>query len=162
MGRYTNQTPVIFRKWKPRREFGEEGGDIIALFPAENGTNDPYTCSSYEHVGQHGSADPVGVIQQTVPAKPAEYADLMKELKGIGYNDLKVYQKLSSDFLTERRRKLSEIENPSDVTMPGYLANRAGKFPKPDKIKTKHRKSAVSKQDRDFIRANPGMGRIGR
>lgn len=135
MAKYDNQTPVIFRKWKPRREFDEEGGDIIALFPTETGTNDPYTCSSYEHVGQHSSADPNGVIQDTVPAKPAEYADLMRELKGIGYNDLKVYQKLQSDFLTERRRKLDEFYNPV-VSEP----KPKRKSPKP-KSKRKSKKS---------------------
>ena len=99
-----SETPVIFRKWPE-----SEGGDIIALFPTEPGTNDPYTCSSYEHVGQHGSAEPVGVIQRTKPAKPSEYADLMEELEGVGYDDLKVYQKYQNSFLDDRRRALGLI-----------------------------------------------------
>ncbi len=97
-------TPVIFRKW-PK----SEGGDIIALFPAEPGTDDPYTCSSYEHVGQHGSADPVGLIGRTTAATPAEYADLKKELRSVGYNDLVVYQRLQQEFLEARRDKLKGI-----------------------------------------------------
>ena len=100
-------TPVIFRKWKPRKEFDEEGGDIIALFPTEPGTNDPYTSSSYEHVGQHGSADPVGLIQRTTPAKPSEYADLMAELESVGYDDLKVVQRLRPEYLAVRRATLA-------------------------------------------------------
>ena len=95
-------TPVIFRKWP-----ASEGGDIIAIFPTELGTNDPYTSSSYEHVGQHGSADPVGVIRDTVPAKPSEYADLRAELEGVGYDDLKVVQRLSPDYLAIRRKKIA-------------------------------------------------------
>ncbi len=113
MGKYDNQTPVIFRKWKPRKEFGEEGGDIIALFPADVGTMDPYTCSSYEQIGQHGSADPVGVMRATKPATPGEYADLLAELKRIGYDDLRIYQKLQSDFLEERKRKLRAFNVPA-------------------------------------------------
>lgn len=108
-------TPVIFRKWKPRKEFDEEGGDIIALFPADPGTNDPYTCSSYEHIGQHGSADPQGVMQATVPAKPSEYADLKAELEGIGYADLVEYSRLQPSFLEVRRREINRISNPAPV-----------------------------------------------
>ena len=100
-------TPVIFRKW-PK----SEGGDVIALFPTLVGTMDPYTCESYEHVGQHGSADPQGVMQATKPAKPAEYADLMAELKSIGYDDLVVYQKLQYRWIDERRKTLAEYTIP--------------------------------------------------
>ncbi len=95
-------TPVIFRKWSE-----SEGGGIIAIFPTELGTNDPYTSSSYEHIGQHGAADPVGLIQRTKPAKPSEYADLMTELESVGYDDLKVVQRLSPDYLTIRRKKIA-------------------------------------------------------
>jgi hypothetical protein len=95
-------TPVIFRKWPE-----SEGGDVIAIFPTEVGTLDPYTSSSYEHVGQHGSADPVGLIQRTKPAKPSEYADLLAELESIGYDDLKVVQRLSPDYLAQRRAALA-------------------------------------------------------
>ncbi len=103
-------TPVIFRKWSK-----SEGGGIIALFPTELGTDDPYTSNSYEHVGQHGSADPVGLIQRTTAAKPAEYADLLAELESIGYDDLKIYQKLQSSFLEERRKKLAAFNQPVEV-----------------------------------------------
>lgn len=113
MSKYDNQTPVIFRKW-PK----SEGEGIIALFPTELGTNDPYTSSSYEAVGQHGSADPAGLIQRTKAAKPDEYADLLVELQSIGYDDLKVYQKLQPDFLIERKRKLAEMDNPSKPVLP--------------------------------------------
>lgn len=99
------ETPVIFRKWKAPGEFYD--GDIIALFPADPGTRDVYTCSSYEHVGQHGSADPYGVMQATVPAKPEEYADLKAELESYpyGYN-FKIYHRLSRHFLELRRKEL--------------------------------------------------------
>ena len=112
--RDTYKTKVVFRVWG--KGHGHTRGAVIALFPEEEAGRGH--CNSYEHVGQHGSAEPVGLIQRTKPAKPAEYADLMAELKNIGYNDLKVYQKLQSDFLEERRRKLAEIASPSRQVLP--------------------------------------------
>lgn len=69
-------TIVVFRKWK-------SGGTVIALFPAER--EGAGYCSSYEHVGQHGSADYSHVVSQTVKAIPGEYAALRAELESIGY-----------------------------------------------------------------------------
>jgi hypothetical protein len=77
----TETTVVIFRKWP-----ASEGGGIIALFPYVPGTNDPFTCQSYEHVGQHGSADCRGVVGRTVPATPGEYAPLRRELESYPYD----------------------------------------------------------------------------
>jgi len=101
-------TPVIFRKWPER-----EGGDVIALFPTLAGDMSPYTCMSYQHIGQHGAADPVGVIKRTEPAESAEYTDLLEELKSIGYDDLVVYQKLQDRFLAERRKVLAGYSQPT-------------------------------------------------
>jgi hypothetical protein len=96
-----HETPVVFRKYGPRR-----GDDVIALFPAEPGTYDPHTCSSYVHIGQHGSADPLLVIKRTRPAKPDEYADLKAELEGAPYGyRLKVYARLQRSFLAERKKQ---------------------------------------------------------
>lgn len=71
----TEPTTVIFRKYKE--------GDIIALFPYEK--EGPHLCTCYQHTGQHGAADGPGVVGDTKPATPEEYADLKKELEGIGY-----------------------------------------------------------------------------
>lgn len=76
-------TTVVFRKWK-----GKDGGDIIALFPELNhvtGGANYGMVQSYMHMGQHSEADPFLVREGTVPAKPDEYADLLAELKSIGY-----------------------------------------------------------------------------
>lgn len=98
-------TPVIFRKYGPRK-----GGDVIALLPAELGTYDPYMCSSYVHVGQHGSADPNFVIGNTRPALPHEYADLKRELESPPYGyRFQVYNRLQRSFLDERKRQLGDI-----------------------------------------------------
>ena len=91
---------VIFRKWKPRPEFDEEGGDIIALLPD---TEVNYgNIESYQHIGQHGEAS-VGIIRDTIPARPHEYADLLAELRSIGYEP-KIYQRLQYRWLNWQRR----------------------------------------------------------
>lgn len=101
----TRETPVIFRKWPAK-----DGGDVIALFPANPGTPDPYTCDSYQHIGQHGSAEPHGVMRVTTPAKPAEYASLRRELEGAPYGyRLKIYSRLQSSFLKMRRDELAKM-----------------------------------------------------
>jgi len=69
-------TVVVFRRWR--------NGDVIALFPEVPGS--PGFCSSFEHVGQHGDASYSGVICQTTPATPEEYADLKTELESAPYN----------------------------------------------------------------------------
>lgn len=83
-------TPVIFRKFR-------SNGEVIAMFPTIPGTNNPYVCSSYTHIGQHGSAG-LSLICDTDLAKPAEYESLLRELVAIGYDDLKVYSRSSRKF----------------------------------------------------------------
>lgn len=93
-------TPVIFRKWK-------DNGDVLALFPYDLGTDDPYTCSSYEHMGQHSAANPQGCIQQTLPCKPEEYAELKAELESLGYK-LKPISRLQYKALLSREKQLKQ------------------------------------------------------
>jgi len=73
---------VVFRKWRSKP------GTIIALFPEiyAGVTKTGYRlCQSYEHVGQHGSANYEMVIHDTRAAKPEEYANLKAELNKMGY-----------------------------------------------------------------------------
>jgi hypothetical protein len=86
-----NQSPeplqrVIFRK--------DLGGVIVACLP--DVAANPGRCMMYEHVGQHGEGDYWGVVRQTKPARRAEYANLLAELKSIGYN-LRVVERLRYD-----------------------------------------------------------------
>lgn len=99
-------TPVIFRMWPKRK-----GGEVIALFPADAGTYDPGTCSSYVHVGQHGSADPQYVVNTTRAATPDEYADLVKELEGppFGYR-LRIYRRMRREWFEARLAQLQRIK----------------------------------------------------
>lgn len=79
-----NITPVIFRK--------EKNGDILAVFPLEPADyKGNMTC--YAHIGQHGGISLDYYWQNTKPAKPEEYQDLLNELKAIGYDNLKIYRR---------------------------------------------------------------------
>ena len=83
------KTVVVFRKWRKGYQVSPLC-EIIALFPhlkAFPGIKGFTSCQSFEHVGQHGAADYQHCILNSVPAKPDEYASLVKELEGnYGYN----------------------------------------------------------------------------
>lgn len=103
------KTKVIFRIW-PKRN----GGEVIAIFPRDVGTNDPHTCSSYMRVGQHASCRPDHLTALLRLAKPAEYADLKAELENYGPDDahyvLDVQKRCARADYYERRRQISEIK----------------------------------------------------
>lgn len=95
------KTQVIFRKW-PK----SEGGDVLALFPCDPGTN-AYDCDSYEHFGGHGAAN-LNIIYRTTLAKPEEYASLKQELESEPYAyHLDVRQRVPSSASEVRRRKIA-------------------------------------------------------
>lgn len=94
------KTKVIFRIW-PK----SQGGDVIALFPQEPGTNQVMTCLSYQHTGQHGAAS-VDLGRELRLATPEEYADLQRELIGLGYN-LDVRKKVTHNDYKIRKAKLN-------------------------------------------------------
>lgn len=79
-------TKVIFRILQ---------GEVIALFPEFPGTNDPATCESYMHFGQHASASADLTGRGTKPATEEQYTPLLKELQSIGYDDLKICTRAS-------------------------------------------------------------------
>ena len=90
----TKKTKVIFRKYKE--------GDVIALFPEIADSPDPSYCSSYQHIGQHGAADPL-IINETKRATPKEFAALKKELESLGYN-LQVISRNRAEFYGTRKK----------------------------------------------------------
>lgn len=83
-------TKVVFRWWTVNNY-----QVVIALFPEIIADAAHLYCESYEHVGQHDAADYQGIIQDSRPATPEEYADLKAELESIGYN-LRVMQRRPS------------------------------------------------------------------
>lgn len=70
--------PIIFRA-SPGGDFK---GDVTAVFPtlADDYAGQRFTV--YAHVGQH-SGGALDWYNSTRPARPAEYADLLAELRGI-------------------------------------------------------------------------------
>lgn len=69
--------PVIFRAERS----GDFEGEITAVFPTlpwDNSGN----LTTYAHMGQH-SGGSMGWYYETRPARPAEYASLLAELRAI-------------------------------------------------------------------------------
>ena len=89
-------TPVIFKK-----EQGVMG--VVAFFPTIPGTSG-WDVTCYAHIGQHASAS-LEYMRKCRPAKSEEYADLLRELKAIGYDDLRVVRRMSKTMSRERMQE---------------------------------------------------------
>ena len=72
-----DRLPILFRTERS----GDAKGEVTAVFPTLPGTG-PYDFTVYAHVGQHGTGG-FEWYWATRPARPAEYADLLAELRGI-------------------------------------------------------------------------------
>jgi len=96
------KTIVIFRFWKV-------SNNVIAIFPEIPGDMNLYTCSSYEHLGQHGACNPNGIIEDSRLAKPEEYEDLKEELENsFGYN-LEIKKRYTQKHLMAREKRIKWI-----------------------------------------------------
>ena len=85
-------TPVVFRKYKD---------EVVAILPTLSAHYGNVVC--YQHVGQHGEGH-LSWVSDTLPATPAEYGDLLRELVAIGYDDLKVYKRLQTAHISWRSK----------------------------------------------------------
>lgn len=93
-------TKVIFRV-----DTREHQREVIAVFPDQAGDLNPYrTCGGYVHMGQHTTIG-ADVMNWTRPARPDEYADLLKELESIGYNDIKIMKRFTRADLLKRQEQ---------------------------------------------------------
>ena len=70
--------PVIFKKHFERGS----GWEVTAFFPTLPSSYDGSTMTCYAHLGQHGGAS-FGYFLAGKKCKPEEYADLLRELRGI-------------------------------------------------------------------------------
>lgn len=96
---HSDATVVIFRKWN--------NGQVIALFPMEPVTYNPAYCESFEHIGQHGAADPHGIVLRTTAASPDEYAAVKRELESAPYGyQLEVRKRIPANAYESRKRKI--------------------------------------------------------
>ena len=93
--------PVCFRAYR-------DNGEIIAIFPTMPESYNAYMCRTYEHFGQHGAADPLHMVEITTPAQEEQYTDLHRELISIGYDNLRIVQKVNtSHYLRIRREEIA-------------------------------------------------------
>lgn len=69
-----------------RRGVHKDNTDVFALFPQLPADAGGKYCTCYQHVGGHGSADYHGCMGSSRPARDDEFADLLRELRRIGYN----------------------------------------------------------------------------
>jgi hypothetical protein len=107
MEQETEVTKVIFRQFRTKQR------EVIALFPELPGDTEPYTCLSYMHVGQHGSASRA-LVNYTDHAWPSAYADLVAELTSLGYN-LKILRRWTSAMDETRRAALKAMDGTCKV-----------------------------------------------
>ena len=73
------QDLVVIRVWR------NDPDDVFALFPTDPADNFGRYCTSYQHVGQHSSADYHHCIRNSRPATRREAVPLLTELRRIGY-----------------------------------------------------------------------------
>jgi hypothetical protein len=97
-GTETEVVDVIFRV--------DREGIVFALFPGLAGTMQLHTCTCYQHVGQHSSADLAGCMRESRKATEDEYMPLMRELQQRGYA-MNVVLKTSRNHVVERARQLA-------------------------------------------------------
>jgi hypothetical protein len=95
------KTKVIFRNF---------GGETIALFPEELGSNDANTCLSYMHMGQHSAADLLCVICDSKPASKANQRELMRELQSIGYDLVIPKRHRFYEWNVKRQKQLEKVQ----------------------------------------------------
>lgn len=87
-------TPVIFKL---------EDGKPLAVFPALPwSVNTADECACYAHLGQH-SACAISYASSLPPATPEQYAPLLAELKGQGYDNLKIVRRFTQRHYADRR-----------------------------------------------------------
>lgn len=104
----TEKTKVIFRTWR-----GAQGG-VIALFPEIPADVYGHLMQSYEHVGQHGGADCIGITEPVRRQNAEEVAALKAELESIGYS-LDVKKRATAAMDAKRREAARRGRAPNDL-----------------------------------------------
>lgn len=96
------KTIVVFRAERS----GPCKGDVTAVFPYEPADDTGQLMTCYAHTGQHSGCS-MQWYRETRPAKPAEYADLKRELERYGppdaRYDLEVRSRIPHDAHDKRR-----------------------------------------------------------
>lgn len=92
------KTSVMFRKFI--------NGDIVAIFPEEEGDNNLETCMAYfsDNFKKRSYCEPNDIINITVEATPNEYEKFQQKLKDIGFV-MKVVKKITTGMSRKRKNK---------------------------------------------------------
>lgn len=100
----TMKTDVMYRK--------DKEGVVFALFPGHAGTNSLDTCSSFELVGGHSSADLKGCITTSKPAKPDEYKRIHEVLTNCYGYDLNIVKRANNQHEVARAVQVLTVPKP--------------------------------------------------
>lgn len=100
MEKDTHITDVIFRV-DTTKDFK---GTIFALLPHDCATKTGLV-QSYQHIGQHSSANYNHCLKTSRLACPSEYTELFKEMENLGYN-LNVIKKQNYKKFLESYHKI--------------------------------------------------------
>lgn len=93
----SDKLPAMFRVEKS----GKFKGELLVVFPTVEANYGKVVY--YVEVGGHGEGDMIAIHQQTRPATPVEYANLLRNLSGPPYNyNLKVVKRDTALFRKER------------------------------------------------------------
>ena len=99
--RRSSTTPVIFRK--------DPDGTVFAIFPSV--LNDcKRMVGVYQHVGQHGGGDYMGMMRSSKPARPAEYASLATELRSVPFKyRLQIVERRTKTHVSELNKEYDRM-----------------------------------------------------
>ena len=106
-------TKVAFRFWYDGpgqlTRMDRKKGEVTAIMPELPGTDSPYTCTCYAHIGQHGHCNVSLINQCSRPATVAEYTPLLKELESIGYRVQVIKRVNQQRYLDARRAEIARM-----------------------------------------------------
>lgn len=103
MKKDTYTTDIVFRVIKTK----EFKGTVFALFPHEV-CNNRGEVTTYQHVGQHSSADYNHCIKNSRLATESEYNDLKKEMESLGYNINVVTKRNYAKYLASYKERTNK------------------------------------------------------
>jgi hypothetical protein len=101
-------TKVAFRFWY-NGPGDRKNGEVTAIMPEIPGTADPYTCTCYVHMGQHGVCNVSLANRASRLATEAEYAPLLAELGKIGYRVQVIKRTNQQRYLDARRAEIARM-----------------------------------------------------
>lgn len=95
--------PVMLRVHGKRTKSPASNADLVAIFPTELGdVRTPNSMVCYCPIGEHSACDSNYAGSRTRPATKEEQERLLKALRNVGYDNLKVVSRPSSHHRAAR------------------------------------------------------------